>query len=283
MKTRVLSIFVGIFLLVGTFANPGTARAWTFSPQKVTFVNDQGITLTGWLFKPSTIGQHPAVVMLHGCAGVYSYSDPTKGITSLYREWGDRLVRAGYVALLVDSFTPRIAPQNECGSGTPAVSEVTARPYDAYAGLRFLASQPYVYTAKIGLLGWSQGASATMATMDVTKFNATYNFKAAVAFYPGCGLYNAFGGLNTSTWKPYAPFIILIGSADTVVRPSYCQTRVSRAQKLGASWASMTLFPNAHHSFDLATTVTATYTQDDVNAKKAGDAQTMQLFADRLR
>lgn len=85
---KALTIFVGIMMLVGTFANPGLALAWSISPQKVTFVNDQGITLTGWLFQPSTTGQHPAIVMLHGCSGVYSYSDPTRGIATLYREWG---------------------------------------------------------------------------------------------------------------------------------------------------------------------------------------------------
>lgn len=282
MKPKVLSIFVGIFMFVGTFARPGVALAWSISPQKVTFVNDQGLTLTGWLFKPSTTGRHPAVVMLHGCSGVYSYSDPTRGIATLYREWGDRFVKAGYVALLVDSFTPRNAPQDQCGNGNTGVSEVNDRPHDAYAGLKYLASKSYVYADKIGLLGWSHGGSAAMSSLDVSKFNASLNFKAAVAFYPGCGLYNAFGGVSTSTWKPYAPFVILIGSADTTVSPSFCQTRVSRAKALGASGTSITIFTNAHHSFDMARSVTATFTQDDVNAKTAADAQAMQFFAAAL-
>lgn len=279
MKTKVLSIFVGILLLVGTFASPRLVRAWTVSPQKVTFLNDQGITLTGWVFKPSTTGPHPAVVMLHGCAGVFSYSDPTRGIATQYREWGDRLVNAGYVALLVDSFTPRNAPQNECGLARASVSEVNTRPHDAYAGLKFIASKSYVYPGRIGLLGWSHGGSSAMVAMDVSKFNATSHFKAAVEFYPGCGLYNAFGGLTTSTWKPYAPSTILIGSADTVVSPSYCQTRVSRAQKLGSTYAKITIFTNAHHGFDLARKVEGNFTQYDVNAKIAADAQAMQIFA----
>ena len=282
MKTKALSILMGIILLVGMLANPGPVLAWSISPQKVTFVNDQGITLTGWLFKPSTTGRHPAVIMLHGCSGVYSYSDPAKGIATLYREWGDRLVRAGYVALLVDSFTPRSAAQNECG-GTISVSEVNDRPYDAYAGLKYLVSKSYVSATKIGLLGWSHGGSAGMAAMDATRFNASASFKAAVEFYPGCGLYNAFGGLSQSTWKPYAPSIILIGSADTVVSPSYCQTRVSRAQMLGATSVSITLFNNAHHSFDMARQVSSSFTQDDVNAKTAADAQAMQFFAASLQ
>jgi dienelactone hydrolase len=282
MKTKALSIFVGIILLVGMFANPKPALAWSISPQKVTFVNDQGITLTGWLFKPSTTGRHPAVVMLHGCAGVYSYSDPAKGIATLYREWGDRLVKVGYVALLVDSFTPRRAAQNQCGNGNTGVSEVNDRPYDAYAGLKYLASKSYVAADQIGLLGWSHGGSSALATLDVSKFIASASFKAAVEFYPGCGLYNAFGGVTQSTWQPYAPSIILQGSADTVVNSSFCQTRVSRAQMLGAAVVNITVFPNAHHSFDMARQVSGSFTQDDVNAKIAADAQTMQFFAAQL-
>lgn len=188
-------------------------------------------------------------------------------------------MKVGYVALLVDSFTPRNAPQNQCGIGSVVVSEVNERPHDAYAGLIYLMSKSYVDPNKVGLLGWSHGGSAAMSSMDVSKFHGSLNFKIAVTFYPGCGLYNAFGGVSTSMWKPYAPFVVLIGSADTVISPTNCQIRLSRAQTLGASGTSLGIFPNAHHSFDLARSVTTTFTQDDVNAKTAFDPLAMQIFA----
>ena len=262
--------------------SPPTAQ-WAISPQMVTFVNDQGITLTGWVFKPSGSGPYPAVVMLHGCSGVYSYSDPAKGLAILYREWGDRLVKAGYVALLVDSFTPRQAEEDQCGNGSKGVSEVNDRPYDAYAALKYLHSQPYISADKIGLLGWSHGGSSTMATMDVTQFNPSLRFKAAVEFYPGCGLYGAFGGVSNSTWKPYAPLLILIASADKIVKPRYCRTRVSQAQTLGATNLSLTAFTDAHHSFDMARKIGNGFEQVDVDAKTAADFQVMQFFATWLR
>lgn len=279
MKVKLFSLFVMALLLVSLLATPSSALAWSITPQKVTFVNSQGITLEGWLFKPAGSGPYKAVVMMHGCSGVYSYSDTTKGVATLYREWGDRLVGASYVALLVDSFTPRNAAQNQCGNGSGGVSEVDDRPYDAYAGLNYLASQSFVDATKIGLLGWSHGGSSTMAAMDMTQFDAQFNFKAAAAFYPGCGLYGAFGGVSNSTWVPYSPFVILHGSADTVVSPAYCQTRVTSAQSLGATDVSITIFQNAQHSFDMARSVGNGFTQDDVNAKTAADAQVMQFFA----
>ena len=283
MKTKALSLIVGLFLLVSSFAYPSPVLAWTATPQKVTFLSDQGITLIGWLFKPAGTGPYRAVVMMHGCAGAYSYSDPAKGVANLYREWGDRLVAAGYVALLVDSFTPRGAAQNECGLGTASVSVVHARPVDAYAALQFLASKSFVSANRVGLLGWSHGGSSTMAALDVTKANASYRFKAAVAFYPGCGMQNAFGGISRSTWKPYTPFVILHGSADTVASPSTCQTRVSRAQSLGALNVSITIFNNAQHKFDQANTLGNGFIQADVDAKRAADPQAMQVFATYLR
>lgn len=283
VKIKPLSITITLILLVGLFATPSSALAWTSTPQKVTFANAQGITLTGWLFKPAGSGPFPAVVMMHGCNGVYSYSDPTRGLANLYREWGDRLVNAGYAALVVDSFTPRKAAQNECGNGSTGVSEVNDRPYDAAAGLKFLAARSDISASRIGLLGWSHGGSATMVSMDVTKYGTSNNFKAAVAFYPGCGLYDALGGVKNSTWKPYAPFALLIGSVDTVVSVDYCKARISKAQTLGSTNTIIAIYTNAKHSFDGATQITSTFTQADVDAKKAADSKVMDFWASYLK
>ncbi len=282
MRPKSISFFMGILLLFSLFAPSSPAHAWSITPQKVTFVNAQGITLIGWLFKPSGTGPSPAVVMMPGCLGAYSFGDPAKGINSVYREWGDRLVNAGYVALLVDSFTPRNALQNQCGNGTIGVSEVNDRPYDAYAGLKYLASQAFVASNKIGLLGWSHGGSSVMVTMDATKFMRGSSFKAAIAFYPGCGLSNAFGGIRQSAWKPYAPFLILHGSADTVASPAACTTRVTLAQQLGATSLAINIFENAQHRFDGARQVANGFTQYDVDAKLTADEQVMHFFGTNL-
>ena len=278
MRFKSISFFVGILLLFGLFVPASSAGALSVEPQKVTFVNAQGITLIGWLFRPSGNGPYPAVVMMPGCLGAYSFGDSTHGINSLYREWGDRLVGAGYVALLVDSFTPRNAMQNQCGNGTLGVSEVNDRPYDAYAGLNYLASQAFIAPNKIGLLGWSHGGSSTMVAMDAAKFIKGSSFKAAVAFYPGCGLSNTFGGIKRSTWKPYAPFVILLGAADAVADPATCTARVALAQQPGGTNATINIFENAQHRFDGAKQVANSFTQYDVDAKLAADAQVLHFF-----
>jgi dienelactone hydrolase len=148
-----------------------------------------------------------------------------------------------------------------------------------------------VDNTNIGLLGWSNGGSATLATMSDTAFSPNLPvFKAAIAFYPGCGLYNAFGGLAGSTYVPYAPLRLLHGTQDALYQAGACQTRIARAQLLGASAANgnpmdMIVYQGAKHSFDSALMVggSQNFTTADVNAKIAADAETMAYFDDYLQ
>src|SRR3972149_5417972 len=58
------------------------------------------------LRRPPGQGPFPALVLLHGCSG----------ITSVQRDWAERLSEWGYVTLIVDSFGPREV-RNVCWSG----------------------------------------------------------------------------------------------------------------------------------------------------------------------
>ena len=282
MRFKSISFFVGMMLLLSLFASASAAGLLNTDPQQVTFVNAQGINLTGWLFKPEGKGPYPAVVLMPGCMGAYTLGNSAQEINSTYLEWSERLVEAGYVALLVDSFTPRNALQNQCGNGTTGISEVSDRPYDAYAGLTYLASQEFVADNRIGLMGWSHGGSAVMVAMDESKFVNDSSFQAAVAFYPGCGLSNTFGGAQQSSWKPYAPFVILQGSADVVADPTACTNRVALAGHLGAASVTINLFENAQHRFDGASALTDAFTQHDIDAKIAADTQVLRFFSIHL-
>ncbi len=254
----------------------------------VSFDNSQGIRLTGKLYRTAWSGARPAVVLLHGCAGIYSYSDPAKGIAMLYTEWAKRLTNTGYVVLLVDSFTPRSVPQNQCANGAVGVSEVSDRPHDAYAALAYLRrhnSKVDVDDQRVALIGWSHGGSSAFSTLsDTMDSRAEGRFRAGFAFYPGCGLYNAFGGISTSTYVPYAPLTILHGDADPLYTVGYCQTRVQRGVELGADGTngksiSMIAYSGAKHSFDNARQVTSEFTIYDVNAKTSADAEIMNGLA----
>src|SRR5579862_9084916 len=64
----------------------------------------EGLVLHGELFRPAGQGPFPAVVALHGCAGLGS-----KGATvsPRHRDWADRLTQLGFVVLFPDSFGSR--------------------------------------------------------------------------------------------------------------------------------------------------------------------------------
>lgn len=272
-------------LLLGMLAPMSWAAAWTVTPTSVSFVSQQGLVIPGKLFKPAGDGPFRAVVMLHGCSGIYSYSDPARGVATLYREWGDRLVAAGYVALLADSFSPR-GTQNECSNSSAGVSEVYDRPYDANAAYSYLAQQSYIKPGSVGVLGWSHGGSSVLATLERTWIGSdTKPFKAAVAFYPGCGLYNAFGGVSSSTYVPYGPLRILHGSEDPLYQSGDCTTRINNAQAYGASSATgnpmdMTVYAGAHHSFDQAN---SSDPKPDQKAKTAADSAALTYLGTYLK
>lgn len=258
--------------------------ASALSVEDVSFPNAQGMRITGKLYRTHWSGARPAVVLLHGCAGVYSSSDPSRGIAALYTEWAERLTSAGYNALLVDSFTGRGAQQNQCGDGAGGVSEVGDRPHDAYAGLAYLQARKSKLSTdaqRIFLVGWSHGGSSALASMSDTMGNRKEgHFRAAFSFYPGCGLYNAFGGISSSTYVPYAPLTILHGGIDRLYTSGYCDTRVSRAIEAGASEPQgnpmrMIVYPGAKHSFDSARQPSGEWTAFDVSAKTSADAEVM--------
>lgn len=255
----------------------GTASVGAAESKAVSFVNAQGIRITAHLFHSNWSGPRPTVVVMHGCADIYSLSDPSKGLAKLYLEWGTRLMQNGYHALVVDSFTARGTAQNQCGNGSAGVSEVSDRPLDAYAAARWLVKRPEVNAQALALLGWSHGGSSVFATMSETADDGkSPRFKSAFSFYPGCGLYNAFGGISTSTYVPYAPLLILHGSADPLYQSGYCQTRLANAQLLNTNrFMEMIAYPSAKHSFDNARAFDANWTIYDVNAKTSADAEIM--------
>ena len=229
-------------------------------PQTVHFQSLDGKTeLTGYLFLPemkhNRIG---AVVMLHGRAGPYSsLAQGRYDATTLAKRhvfWGEVWARAGYAALLVDSFSARGYPggfgMHSYTDRPEAVNEVTVRPLDAYGALRYLRAQPFVDPARIALQGWSNGGSAALAAMaDVSQATSGVQkgagFRGAVAFYPACGLHGAFD----ARYLPAAPVRIFSGDNDEEVSAAHCAKLAAASQAQGGDIA-IAIYPGATHDFD---------------------------------
>jgi dienelactone hydrolase len=226
-------------------------------PDRITFLSADGrATLTGYLFMPPhpSAERMPTVVMMHGRAGAYStkaqgrYDATTLSLR--HRAWGELWSAQGYIALLVDGFGPRGYPQGfprfSYETRPADLNEVTVRPLDAYGALAYLRARPDVALDRIGLQGWSNGGSATLATMDIRAPGRTgTGFRAALAFYPACGLKGQF----ENGYLPYAPVHVFHGTADEEVSPRRCGDLVEKSRARGGA-VEIRFYAGASHGFD---------------------------------
>jgi dienelactone hydrolase len=182
--------------------------------------------LEGLLYRPAAAGPAPAIVLMHGCGGLYGRNGvpPPR-----HHDWAWRLQGLGYVVLHVDSFTPR-GLREICTSKEHTISPSRERPRDAYGALTYLQSLPFVQLDRIGVLGWSNGGSTTLYTVDsalaARPKGLRHDFRAAVAFYPGCR-----APLSRKTgWTTAIPLLILIGEADDWTQAQPCVELAGRAK-----------------------------------------------------
>jgi dienelactone hydrolase len=205
------------------------------SYQSVSFksapVTENSLVLKGNLYKPEGKGRFPAVVVLHGCAGIDYH----------FRAWAEQLVEWGYVAIIVDSFRPR-GVDRVCGKSYRVPD--LERAADAYGAAIYLKQLPYVDSENIGLMGFSHGGwtglRAVQRNFSYTVNMETNPFKAAVLFYPSC--YYAHDQYIA------IPTLILIGSKDDWTPAHRCvelDKVVSNPEML-----ELVVYDGAYHDFD---------------------------------
>ncbi|HUL56219.1 MAG TPA: dienelactone hydrolase family protein [Usitatibacter sp.] len=218
-------------------------------------------TIEAALFKPSGAGPFPAVVLLHGCGGLYHWKGRQRGqLTSRHEEWAERLVKAGYVVLLPDSFAPR-GVHESCTVKDRPVDSSRERPRDAYGALQWLQAQPYVKANRVALMGWSNGGGTVLHTVAAASPARPAalpmgDFRAAVAFYPGCsspkeGAHHSGHATSTSSsaWRTRIPLMIMQGEADDWTPAAPCHDLVAAAAARGEP-IEYHGYPGAYHDFD---------------------------------
>jgi dienelactone hydrolase len=192
-----------------------------------------GDRIQGDLAKPDGAGPYPAVIGLHGCAGMH---DTTK------QRLADELVARGYVVLLVDSYATRHGIDHACTSSAFATF-VRRRP-DAYGALVFLAGQTFVDPHRVAAVGFSAGARVSLSVAETNSFEqfvpeGNLRFRAAAAFYPPC---------KQAVGRPGIPTLIFIGALDDWTPATDCSNKL-------ASWGNdgppieLVVYPGAHHGF----------------------------------
>jgi len=97
---------------------------------------------------------------------------------------------------------------------------------------------------RIFLQGWSNGGSTTLNVM-IRQGARAGGFRAALAFYPGCGR----DALLAPKVATSAPITMFLGSDDEEVSPVICQQVAQRSTEAGAP-ISVAFYPSATHDFD---------------------------------
>lgn len=191
-----------------------------------------GDRIEGYLAKPDGAGPFPAVVGLHGCAGMHE---------TTRQKLADDFVARGYVFLLVDSYAAR-GIDHACTS-TAFETFLRRRP-DAYGALVFLARQSFVDPQRVATVGFSAGARVALAAAEPRSFElfvpaSALRFRVAAAFYPPC---------VTALARPEIPTLIFIGALDEWTPPGECRKKVATWGDSGPP-VELVVYPGAYHGF----------------------------------
>ena len=179
----------------------------------------------------------PAVVLLHGAAGVLSARELT---------YGAQFAEMGVAALVVDAFGARRDKANGFIDRLLNITE-TMVIADAYAGLRYLDSLPQVDSKRVALMGFSYGGMSTMlAAFEQTAAALSpegLRFAAHISFYGPC-----LARFDDTT-ATGAPVLLLAGSQDDIIDPERCNEVVEDLRDGGAE-AEFVVYDDAYHQWD---------------------------------
>ena len=237
MRLRLTALFLTL-LMSSAHAAPVPV------PQAVEIPLSSGV-LHAQLFKPEGNGPFPTVIALHGCGGLGGHSD---SVQPRYRDWAERLLKAGNAVLLPDSYGSReLGPQ--CRVKDIHVKARRERVTDIAASRAWLMKQSWVARNRVSLIGWANGASALLWAVrpQSASRDAAPDFRAAIAFYPDCRISAGLG------WSARVPTLVLIGANDDVSSPPACRQMVDGAHGRSAL-ARIVVYPGAYHDFDRANT-----------------------------
>jgi dienelactone hydrolase len=190
------------------------------------------------VYRPVGEGPFPAVILLHGCAGVRR-----KDV-----QWAEAFREQGYVALVVDSLSGRgIMSRDERRRICIGLDLWgSTRAGDLLASLAYLRSLPFVDAGRIGVVGWSHGAWAALDFLASASPEMVQGLRAVVAFYPYCGI------ASRARWRGFGvdvPVLMLLAETDSIVSTSTCLRLAEEQAKRGRPVIAK-VYPEVGHVFD---------------------------------
>ena len=230
---KVVRILCAAVLLIVLAACGG----WVKFKNASLYEGDRTQMISGPLATPKGEGPFPAVVLLHSCGGLSR---------RFIVDWPHYLTGLGYVTLSVDSFGPR-------GIGRcPHSLDPDELTQDAYGGLEYLASLPFVDKERIGVMGFSMGArTIDYFAQQVFKTPSGLNFKAAVSLYGSCANLYGYTFSPVGTFK-IIPTMVIVGELEKKIY--HCRALVGKSPHI-----KVYVLLDTYHAFDNERHTTLTY------------------------
>ncbi|RZJ15416.1 MAG: dienelactone hydrolase family protein [Acidovorax sp.] len=204
-----------------------------------------GVVLRAHWLPADGTERRPAVLALHGCGGLYAKGG---GLAERYRETADRLHAAGYAVLMPDSFGSR-GLREICQTRYRERSvDVAQRVQDARSALSWLANQPQVDAQRIGVMGWSNGATTALNLLEQRRAHPEPGeapIAGAAVFYPGCGPL-----AKRQAVLENAPVLMLLGALDDWTPPQPCVDFARGLQAQSGSDVTVHVYEGSYHGFD---------------------------------
>jgi dienelactone hydrolase len=227
--------FIALILFcVGSlaFAWPPTVGREASSGESIKFnmeAVDFGSTtdLSNQLVKPPGFTKekkYPVVLVLPACGGSKGKHEEQ------IRYWVKELTAAGYLAMNVDSLTPRGHRLN-CRPRPVEDGRLLRDAYDAAAQLRSIS---FVDPQRIFTIGFSLGAMTGLLSaspeMTAEVKVRDFRFAANIAVYPGCDYGKGSLYVRPDTDRP---ILVLMGAKDTESPPAECYPHLERLKAKG--------------------------------------------------
>lgn len=241
-----------------------TALAPLLQPPVEFFTVDAGgVSMNGWMLKPSTFDpsrRYPLLVHVYGEPASQTVVDRWAGNTGLFHR---ALAEAGYVVVSLDNRgtpAPKGAAWRKSVYG--AVGDLSSR--DQAAGVRALvARHAFLDGTRVGVWGWSGGGSNTLNAMF--RFPEVFHVGVSVAPVPDQTLYDTiyqerYMGLpsgNAAGYRLGSPIhyaeglqgrlLLIHGSGDDNVHVQGTERLANRLIELGKPF-DMMIYPNRTHA-----------------------------------
>lgn len=233
-KSRLLVLSITALMAISAHAYPPTlGREATigedlkFNLEMVEF--DDSLDISNRLIKPKDFDpakKYPTVLVLPTCGGSKRLNE------GQMKYWVQALTEAGYLAMNVDSLTPRGYRRGNCKPRPVEDGRLLKDAYDAALAINGL---PFVEKSRIFTIGFSLGAMSGMlaASPSMTKevSKGDFRFRANAAVYGGCDYGRGGRYLERDLDRP---LLVLMGARDSEAPPDQCYGHLQRLKARGA-------------------------------------------------